>query len=190
MYGHVESNRDPVGPIPMYPSWYYDVQCLLMVITGLVLLVMPVHSSKLTSGIITLYLILIGFASILSVISDMSGMGWKFFIGITGLILLIVSIYYFFQNNFAYTEIFFLGFLTLMYLIIGIVQIARGFSLEDLLIRLIGVTTVVVGLIIIPILLFSEWWAPAIIGILLLTSGLACYLIKNSGKTSRKPAFF
>jgi uncharacterized membrane protein HdeD (DUF308 family) len=190
MHGHVEPVRDPVVPARMYPSWYYDVQGLLMVITGLVLLVMPVHSSKLTSGIITLYLILIGFVSILSVISDMSEMGWKFIIGITGLVLLMVSMYYFFQNSFVITGILFLGFLTLMYLIIGAVQIARGFSLGDPLIRLVGVNTVVVGLIIMPCLYFSEWWAQDIIGIVVITGGLGCYLLKNSGKPRSKTAFY
>ncbi len=46
MYGYVESNRNPVGPILMYPAWYYYIQSLLMVITGLVLLVIQVHSSN------------------------------------------------------------------------------------------------------------------------------------------------
>ncbi len=190
MCGHVESNRNPVGPILIYPTWYYYIQCLMMVITGLVLLVIPVHSSKLTTGIITLYLVLLGILSILSVISDTSEMGWKLFIGIIGLILLTVSIYYFFQNIFSYTEIFFLVSLTLMYLIIGIIQITRGFAVEDPLICLIGVNTGVVGIIIIPSLYFSEWWAQVIIGIILIIGGLACYFLKNARKASREPAFF
>ncbi len=52
-------------------------------------------------------------------------MGWKFFIGIIGLILFIVSMYYYFQNIFSYTAMFFLVFLTLVYLIICIIQITR-----------------------------------------------------------------
>jgi uncharacterized membrane protein HdeD (DUF308 family) len=181
MSGHAGLNRDPAGPIPMYPSWYYYAQSLLMVITGLVLLVIPVHSSKLTSGVFTIYLFLLGVVSILSVISDRSGMGWKFFIGIVGITVGIVSMYYFCNNIYTFTETFFLIFLAIMCLIIGIIQIMRGLSFDDPLIRLIGVNTGVIGLIIIPGLYFSEWWTQDIIGIVLIIGGLACYFLKMQG---------
>jgi uncharacterized membrane protein HdeD (DUF308 family) len=190
MSGHVGLNRDPADPIPMYPSWYYYAQSLLMVITGLVLLVIPVHSSKLTSGVITFYLFLLGVVSLLSVISDRSGMGWKFFIGIVGITVFTVSLYYFYNNIYAFTETFFLIFLMIMCLLIGAIQVIRGLSDNDPLIRLIGVITGVIGLILIPCLYFSEWWTQDIIGILLVTGGLACYFIKNARKSSQKPAFF
>jgi uncharacterized membrane protein HdeD (DUF308 family) len=190
MSGHVGLNRDPAGPIPMYPSWYYYAQSLLMVITGLVLLVIPVHSSKLISGGITIYLFLLGVVSILSVISDRSDMGWKFFIGIVGITVGMVSLYYFYNNIYNFTETFLLLFLTIMCLLISTIQIIRGFSQNDPLIRLIGVNTGVIGLILIPCLYFSEWWAQDIIGIMLIMGGLACYFIKNARKSSQKQAFF
>jgi uncharacterized membrane protein HdeD (DUF308 family) len=188
MSGHVDLNQDPIDPIPMYPSWYYYAQSLLMVITGLVLLVIPVHSSKLTSGVITIYLFLLGVVSILSVISDRSGMGWKFFIGIVGITVGIVSVYYFYNNIYTFTETFFLIFLAIMCLIIGIIQIMRGLSFDDPLIRLIGVNTGVIGLIIIPGLYFSEWWTQDIIGIMLIIGGLACYFLKNARRSGREQA--
>jgi uncharacterized membrane protein HdeD (DUF308 family) len=190
MSGHVGLTRDPVGPIPMYPSWYYYAQSLLMVITGLVLLVIPVHSSKLITGVITIYLFLLGVASTLSVISDRSGMGWKFFIGIVGITEGMISVYYFYNNIYTFTETFFLFFLTIMCLLVSTIQIIWGLSQNDPLIRLIGVNTGVIGLILIPCLYFSEWWAQDIIGIMLITGGLACYFIKNARKSSQKQAFF
>jgi uncharacterized membrane protein HdeD (DUF308 family) len=182
--------QTPAGSTMVFPVWYYYIQSLLMVITGLGLLVMPVHSSKVASGIIALYLVILGALSIISVLSDQSGMGWKFFIGIAGITVFIVSLYYFYNNIYTFTETFFLIFLTIMCLLIGTIQILRGTSHDDPFICLIGVITGILGLVLIPSLFFSELWAPVIIGVILIIGGLACYLLKNAKKSSWEPALF
>jgi len=171
----------------LYPIWYYDVQVLLMVIAGLIFLILPVHSAALTIGIIALYLFLLGVISAISVVSDQSEMGWKFLICILGIMVSSVSLYYFFNNIFSFTQVFFLIFLTVISLFIGIVQVTRGFLHDDPVIRLIGVSTGAIGLVLIPSLYISEWWAPVVLGIILIIGGLVCYLLKKAWIEVREP---
>jgi uncharacterized membrane protein HdeD (DUF308 family) len=181
-----ETIKAEIGPVRLYPDWYYRIQILLMAITGLVLLIMPVHSSRFTSGVITIYLIGMSALSVMSVISDQFDMGWKFLIGIIGTFLFIVSMYYFFEGNYTYTETVFLIILTISCLLIAVIQIMRGLSAGDPLICLAGTITGVLGLVIIPVLYFSGWWSPVVTGAILITGGLSCYLLKNAGNSRRK----
>jgi uncharacterized membrane protein HdeD (DUF308 family) len=163
-----------------YPAWFYNIQILVMVITGLVLLVVPVHTTSLTGGIIALYMVLLGSVSATSVISDRSDMGWKFLIGILSFLVFMLSLYFFFHNVFSFDEMFFLIFLTGMSLLIGAVQIIRGFCRDDPVIRLIGISTGIVGIILIPCLSFSALWAPVVIGAVLIVCGIVSYILKNA----------
>lgn len=177
---------NPAGPNMMYPAWDHNIQILLMIVTGIVFLLIPVRSTALTSGIIALYLVLLGAVSATSVISDRSDMGWKLLICIFGILVFCVSLYYFFKNMFSFTEMYFQLFLTGMFLLVGLIQMVRGFSRDDPVIRLIGVSTGIVGIIIILCLSLSVWWAPVVIGVLLLIAGIVSYLLKNALVANRE----
>jgi len=171
----VISEGNSSGLIGLYPSGYYIVQSILMGITGLTLLISPVPSSTFISGIISLYLFLLGVTSAISVISNKSDMGYKFLIGIFGIVVTEVSMYYLFNNIFSITETDFLLFLTIMCFIIGTVQVMMGFYRQDLSVCSVGVITIILGIILIPYLYVKLWWVPVVAGLILIIGSFGSY---------------
>ena len=152
--------------------WIALVEGIAVFIAGLLLLAAPVRSLLLMQ-LVGLFFLVSGIFSIIQVFVDSSrSRGWLIFSGIVGILAGIVVL----QHPF-WSAIFILASLAVMLgiagLMLGIVNIIRGFQGEGIWSIVLGVIDIIIGIIVLANIVATMIWLPILLAVFCMIGGIA-----------------
>lgn len=158
-------------PVRQIPWWLVLVEGILAIALGAFLLVRPGVTFAVIVQVIAIYWLISGIFQIVGIFVDSSMWGWKLFAGIigilAGLVLLGEPIFNAILFGLAVTWV--MGFFGIVYGIIGIIQSFRGAGWGALI---IGVLSIIFGILILSNTLLAALSLPWVFGILLIVEGI------------------
>jgi uncharacterized membrane protein HdeD (DUF308 family) len=126
------------------PWWYLLVEGIAAIVAGVLLLMIPSKMSVLLVQVLSIYWLIQGIVSIISMFIDSSAWGWKLFIGIVGVIAGYVLIQHHIGGRTDVTTAFTVV-LGIQGIIVGIIGIVQAFQGGGQAIGVIGALSVIIG---------------------------------------------
>ena len=158
------------------PWWLILIEGVALVVLGLLWLSNPKATTLVVMQLVGLYWLIAGIFKLISIFLDHSMWGWKLFAGILGIIAGILVL----QNPLwssvivGATLIIVLGIQGLIYGGIGIWQAFKGAGWGT---GILGVISVIFGIILLTTIKASPFALPWVLGIFSLISGIAAIVI-------------
>ena len=161
-------NQPPARAVPW---WLVLVEGILSLALGAFLLVRPGSTFVIIVQVIAIYWLISGIFKIISIFFDSSGWGWKLFMGVIGIlagfVLLgepIISAFLF-----GFSVIWVMGFFGIVYGIMGIIQFFQGRGWWSLV---LGVLSIIFGVMLLGNTAIAALMLPWIFGIFLIFGGI------------------
>jgi uncharacterized membrane protein HdeD (DUF308 family) len=173
----------PAGRVT-FPWWVTLAAGIAMIFVGLLLLAAPGATSAVLIQLLGWYWLVDGIIRLVSIFVDRSGWGWKLAMGILGIILGIAVIQHPLWSTVLIptTLIFMVGFLGIA---IGILQIIAAFRGAGWGAGILGVVSVMLGLILIVNPLPGVVALPFVLGFLALAGGIVAPVVALGNRASR-----
>lgn len=160
------------GPINPVPWWLVLLQGIAGVIIGILLLLQPVPSTILLVQLLGIYWLVGGIFEIVSIFVDNTQWGWKLFSGIIGIVAGIVII-----QHPVWSALLVPGTLVILLgvfgLIIGVINIIQAFQGGGWGIGLLGVVSIIFGLLLLADPLAATLTVPFVFGAFALIGGIS-----------------
>jgi uncharacterized membrane protein HdeD (DUF308 family) len=156
---------------PGSPWWLVLLEGIVAIVVGLLLLSSPAITTAVMVQVLGIYWFVAGIFQIISIFLDSTAWGWKLFAGIVGIIAGFYIINHPILSPILVTETIVL-LLGLGGLIIGVINIVRAFQGEGWGIGLLGVISIILGLVLLGNQLIASLSLPFTIGILALIGGV------------------
>ena len=157
----------------MVPWWVVLIEGIAAIIIGILLLVRPAITTTVLVQFLGIYWFIVAIIEIERIFTDSSNWGWKLFSGILGILagLAIMNLPYVLDAVIVLTTmVWVFGFIGIIIGIIGLIQAFQGAGLGA---GILGVLSILFGLLLVGNALKFSFVTPFIFGILALVGGLA-----------------
>lgn len=164
----VAVEQRPANPVPW---WLVLLEGILAVILGGFLLVRPGITFTLIVQVIAIYWLIDGIFRIISIFMDSTQWGWKLFTGVIGILAGLVLFGEGFLGAvlFGTSVIWIMGFLGIVYGILGIFQSFSGAGWGSLI---LGILSIIVGVILLGNTLIAAAMLPWVLAGFLIAGGI------------------
>ena len=167
------------------PWWLVLIEAIAAIIVGLLLLINPGSTLVVLVRLLGFYFLITGILSIISIFVDRSAWGWKLFSGILGILAGIVIIDYPLWSTLV-VPVTFLFVIAVFAIIIGFVYLVQAFRGAGWGRGLLGVLTILLGIVILARPLLAAISLPLVLGVLLLAGGLLALISAFSLRAMQK----
>jgi len=179
-------NAQSTGAAPVStPWWLVLIEAIAAIVVGLLLLINPGSTLAVLVRLLGFYFLITGILSIISIFVDRSALGWKLFSGILGVLAGIVIIDYPLWSTLV-VPVTFLLVIAIFAIIIGFVYLVQAFRGAGWGRGLLGVLTILLGIVILARPLLAAISLPLVLGILLLAGGVLALISAFSLRTMQK----
>jgi uncharacterized membrane protein HdeD (DUF308 family) len=160
----------------LVPWWVVLIQGIAAVIIGVLLLVNPRITTVVLIQFLGIYWFIVGIIDIVRIFIDSSMWGWKLFSGIIGILAGIAIIQYPLWASFLVPGVlvWVFGFFGIIIGIIGLIQAFQGAGWGA---GILGILSILFGLLLIFNALYASLTLPFIFGILAIVGGLAALVM-------------
>lgn len=160
----------------MFPWWVVLIEGIAAVIIGILLLTNPGATTVVLVQALGLYWFIVGIIDIVRIFIDSSNWGWKLFSGIIGILagLLILNNPLWATLLVPTTLVWVFGFFGIIIGIIGLIQAFQGAGWGA---GILGILSVLFGLLLITNALGAALTLPYILGILGIVGGIAAVIM-------------
>lgn len=160
----------------LVPWWVVLIQGIAAVIIGVLLLVNPRITTVVLIQFLGIYWFIVGIIDIVRIFIDSSMWGWKLFSGIIGILAGIAIIQYPLWASFLVPSVlvWVFGFFGIIIGIIGLIQAFQGAGWGA---GILGILSILFGLLLIFNALYASLTLPFIFGILAIVGGLAALVM-------------
>ncbi len=158
------------------PWWLVLIQGIAALILGILLLINPGSSSVIIVQVMGIYWFISGIFGIVSIFIDSHMWGWKLFAGIVGILAGILIIQHPLWSTLlvGVTIVLIFG---IQGIIIGVINIIQAFQGGGWGIGLLGVLSIIIGLILLFNTLISAAVLPFVIGGFAIVGGIAAIIM-------------
>jgi len=155
-----------------FPWWLVLLEAIAVLIVGLLLLSAPAQTTVITIQILGFYWLVAGVLKIVGIFVDRTLWGWKLFAGILGILAGIVVLQHPLWSPLLVgsTIVIILGFQGLIYGIVGVVQAFSGAGWGT---AILGVISILFGVLLLANVWVATFSLPYVIGILAIVGGIA-----------------
>ena len=160
----------------LVPWWVVLIQGIAAIIIGVLLLVNPRITTVVLIQFLGIYWFIVGIIDIVRIFIDSSMWGWKLFSGIIGILAGIAIIQYPLWASFLVPGVlvWVFGFFGIIIGIIGLIQAFQGAGWGA---GILGILSILFGLLLIFNALYASLTLPFIFGILAIVGGLAALVM-------------
>ena len=160
----------------LVPWWVVLIQGIAAIIIGVLLLVNPRITTVVLIQFLGIYWFIVGIIDIVRIFIDISMWGWKLFSGIIGILAGIAIIQYPLWASFLVPGVlvWVFGFFGIIIGIIGLIQAFQGAGWGA---GILGILSILFGLLLIFNALYASLTLPFIFGILAIVGGLAALVM-------------
>ena len=153
------------------PWWLVLLEGIAAVIIGLLLLAEPRMTITVLIWILGIYWFVAGIFSIIGIFIDSSAWGWKLFIGVLGIIAGLVIMRHPLWSSFLVPTVAVIV-LGIEGLIIGVVRIIQAFQGEGWGAGILGVLSIIFGIILLGNVFLASLSLPLVLGIFAIVGGV------------------
>ncbi|WP_214021430.1 HdeD family acid-resistance protein [Methanoculleus sp.] len=168
MVNEVEFSADSPesGAAMASPRWFVLLLGIIAILFGVLFFVYPIPTLTLLVTVLGFYWLANGIVVLISLFSDKTGWGWKLLVGILGILAGILVLAYPFYSAILIPTIYAI-IIGVEGLIIGAIYLVQGFSGEGWGAAILGILSIIFGLILIADPLIGA------VALVLLLAGLA-----------------
>jgi uncharacterized membrane protein HdeD (DUF308 family) len=153
------------------PWWMVLIEGIALIILGLLLLANPAKTSVIVVQVLGIYWLIVGIIKIVSIFIDSSMWGWKLFAGIVGILAGILIL-----QHPLYAPLLVGGALVIILglqgIIMGIVGLIQGFQGGGWGVGILGVVSILIGILLLANVWLFTFSLPWVIGILAVVGGI------------------
>jgi uncharacterized membrane protein HdeD (DUF308 family) len=160
----------------MIPWWVVLIEGIAAIIIGILLLINPMKMEFLLVQFLGIYWFIVGIIDIVRIFIDSSQWGWKLFSGIIGILAGLAIINYPLWSSLLVPAVFWwmFGFFGIIIGIIGLIQAFQGAGWGA---GILGVLSILFGLLLVSNALKFSFVTPFLFGILGIVGGLAALVM-------------
>lgn len=153
------------------PWWLVLIEGIALIILGLLLLANPAKTSVIVIQVLGIYWLIVGIIKIVSIFIDSSMWGWKLFAGIVGILagILILQHPLYAPLLVGAALVIILGIQGLIMGIVGLIQAFQGAGWG---VGILGVVSILIGILLLANLWLFTFSLPWVIGILAIVGGI------------------
>lgn len=153
------------------PWWLVLIEGIALIILGLLLLANPAQTSVIVIQVLGIYWLIVGIIKIVSIFIDSSMWGWKLFAGIVGILagILILQHPLYAPLLVGAALVIILGIQGLIMGIVGLIQAFQGAGWG---VGILGVVSILIGILLLANLWLFTFSLPWVIGILAIVGGI------------------
>lgn len=153
------------------PWWLVLIEGIALIILGLLLLANPAKTSVIVVQVLGIYWLIVGIIKIVSIFIDSSMWGWKLFAGIVGILagILILQHPLYAPLLVGAALVIILGIQGLIMGIVGLIQAFQGAGWG---VGILGVVSILIGILLLANLWLFTFSLPWVIGILAIVGGI------------------
>mgnify|MGYP001825814436 FL=1 len=153
------------------PWWLVLIEGIALIILGLLLLANPAKTSVIVIQVLGIYWLSVGIIKIVSIFIDSSMWGWKLFAGIVGILagILILQHPLYAPLLVGAALVIILGIQGLIMGIVGLIQAFQGAGWG---VGILGVVSILIGILLLANLWLFTFSLPWVIGILAIVGGI------------------
>jgi uncharacterized membrane protein HdeD (DUF308 family)/predicted flap endonuclease-1-like 5' DNA nuclease len=153
------------------PWWLVLIEALAAILIGTLLLISPARSMVVLVRLLGFYFLFSGIISLISIFVDRSGWGWKLITGLLGILAGIAIVDYPLWSAVIVPEVF-LVVIAVFAIIIGVIYLIQAFQGAGWGRGILGVVSILLGVIIFARPILAALSLPLVIGILALSGGI------------------
>ena len=153
------------------PWWLVLIEGIALIILGLLLLANPAQTSVIVIQVLGIYWLIVGIIKIVSIFIDSSMWGWKLFAGIVGILagILILQHPLYAPLLVGAALVIILGIQGIIMGIVGLIQAFQGGGWG---VGILGVVSVLIGILLLANIWLFTFSLPWVIGILAIVGGI------------------
>ncbi len=153
------------------PWWLVLIEGIALIILGLLLLANPAQTSVIVIQVLGIYWLIVGIIKIVSIFIDSSMWGWKLFAGIVGILagILILQHPLYAPLLVGAALVIILGIQGLIMGIVGLIQAFQGAGWG---VGILGVVSILIGILLLANVWLFTFSLPWVIGILAIVGGI------------------
>jgi uncharacterized membrane protein HdeD (DUF308 family) len=160
------------GKVSVVPWWIILIQGIAAIVLGFFLLTSPGKTTVILVDFLGIYWLISGIFSIVSIFIDHTAWGWKLFSGILGIIAGILIVQHPLWSTILVPTVLIIVF-GIEGLIIGVVNLIQAFQGGGWGIAILGVLSIIFGLILLFNPLIGALALPWVLGIFGIVGGIA-----------------
>jgi len=160
----------------VFPWWVVLIEGIAAIIIGVLLLIEPRRTEFILIQFLGIYWFIVGIIDIVRIFLDSSMWGWKLFSGLIGILAGVAIIQYPLWASFLVPAVFVwvFGFFGVIIGVIGIIQAFQGAGWGA---GILGILSILFGVLLLTNALGASLALPFIIGILAIVGGLAALVM-------------
>ena len=170
--------------VRFFPWWLVLLWGILAIIIGAMFLTRPAITTVVFITLLGAFWLIGGFITLVSLAFDRSSMGWKIFLGILNIIVgIIILAYPLFSTIFLLA--FFIIFLGFWACFMGCLDLFHAFSAKDAGMGVLGVISLIFGLLLLTFPLISAVLVPFVAGAFALVLGICAILFSFTARKAQ-----